>query len=266
MAWFEATKRETFDIHQILLKLKFTSLSLLLSLICLQLTISFGGFAHKSTWQWFGGVFWGVCFRTLRAVVSRFWHSFRLLRPLKSGLVILTDLRKHWESFSSKVKLYEGKRQELAKPKSIFTTSRQRSSSSYWSCVTFVSYTVGRSLFSTKCWSLESNLMSSGLRNSAQGTWMRRARSSFMYTRAPVKGKTRHHLKSCWGQKNRFKTCSTTNDLAKGLSPRSMQKQRSKSNRKQLENAFCVGLFAIQNDCVARKYQFSVPLTNPDNN
>ena len=42
----------------------------------------------------FGGVFWGVCFRTLSAVVSRFWQRFRRLGPLKIGLVILTNLRK----------------------------------------------------------------------------------------------------------------------------------------------------------------------------
>ena len=45
-----------------------------------------------------------------------------------------------------------------------------------------------------------------------------------------------------------------------------MQKQRSKLNQNNLKNAFCIGLFAIQNDCVARSYRFSVPLTNPDNN
>ena len=41
-------------------------------------------------------------------------------------------------------KFMEGKSQELAKPRSSFTISRQRSSSSYWSCVTFVSYTAAR--------------------------------------------------------------------------------------------------------------------------
>ena len=60
------------------------------------------------------------------------------------------------------LKFMEGKSQELSKPRSILTTSRQRSSSSYWSCVTFVSYTVARSLFSVKCRSLDSNLTSSG--------------------------------------------------------------------------------------------------------
>ena len=40
------------------------------------------------------GVFWGVCFRTVSAVVSRFWQRFRRLGPLKIGLVILGNLRK----------------------------------------------------------------------------------------------------------------------------------------------------------------------------
>ena len=94
---FPIARRETFDVHQILLKLKFTCLPFLLSLICLPLTISFGRFAHKSACMYdnrFGGVFWGVCFRTLGAVVLRFWQSLRRLRPLKIGLVILTNLRK----------------------------------------------------------------------------------------------------------------------------------------------------------------------------
>ena len=38
-------------ITQILLKLKFSCLPFLWSLICLQLTISFGRFAHKSAWE-----------------------------------------------------------------------------------------------------------------------------------------------------------------------------------------------------------------------
>ena len=67
------------------------------------------------------------------------------------------------------------------------------------------------------------------------------------------------------GQKNRFKICSTTK-LAKGLFSQSAQKQRSKSNQNNLKNPFCIGLFAIQNDGVARSYRFSVPLTNQDNN
>ena len=58
-------------------------------------------------------------------------------------------------------KFMEGKSQELAKPRSSFTISRQRSSSSYWSCVTFVSYTAARSFFSMTCRSLESDLTSS---------------------------------------------------------------------------------------------------------
>ena len=41
--------------------------------------------------------------RTLRAVVSRFWQSFRRLRPLKSGLDILTKLRKYWEIFQFEI-------------------------------------------------------------------------------------------------------------------------------------------------------------------
>ena len=41
-------RRESFDAHQILLKLKFNCLPFLLSLICLPLTISFGRSAHKS--------------------------------------------------------------------------------------------------------------------------------------------------------------------------------------------------------------------------
>ena len=64
----------------------------------------------------------------------------------------------------------------------------------------------------------------------------------------------------------KVKICSTTNDLAKGLFSRSTQKERSKSNQKNLKNALFIGLFAIQNDCVARSNRFSVPLTNPDNN
>ena len=67
-------------------------------------------------------------------------------------------------------------------------------------------------------------------------------------------------------KKKRFKICSTTNDLAKGLFSRSVQKPWSKLNQNKLENAFCIGLFAIQNDCVARSSRFSVPLMNPDNN
>ena len=55
----------------------------------------FWSFLHTSRHNdGFGGVFWGVCFRTLDAVVSRFWQRFRRLGPLKIGLVILTNLRK----------------------------------------------------------------------------------------------------------------------------------------------------------------------------
>ena len=122
----------------------------------------FGVFAHKSEWQWLWWGFWGVCFRTLRAVVSRFWQRFRRLTPVKIGLVILTNLRMLRKVSVRNWKFLEGKSQELAKLRSIFTISPERSSSSYWSCVTFVSHTVTRSLFSMKCRSIESDLTSSG--------------------------------------------------------------------------------------------------------
>ena len=51
----------------------------------------------------FGGVLWGVCFRTLSAVVSRFWQLFRRLGPLKIGLVILGNLRKCEEKFQFEI-------------------------------------------------------------------------------------------------------------------------------------------------------------------
>ena len=46
-----------------------------------------------------------------------------------------------------------------------------------------------------------------------------------------------------------------------------MQKRKPRywSNRNTLKNAFCNGLFTIQNDCAARSYRFSVQRTNPDN-
>ena len=50
--------------------------------------------------------FCGVCFRTVRAVVSIFWQSFRRLRPLKSGLVILINLGKHWEKLRFEIETF----------------------------------------------------------------------------------------------------------------------------------------------------------------
>ena len=159
---FLIARRETFDAHQILLKLKFTCLPFLLSLICLPLTISFGRFAHKSAKQWFWRGFLGCLFsdsqRCCIEILTTFltaWtsqnragHSWQPKKMLRKVSV------RNW-------KFMEGKSQELAKPRSSFTISRQRSSSSYWSCITFVSYTAARSLFSMTCRSLESDLTSS---------------------------------------------------------------------------------------------------------
>ena len=66
-------------------------------MICLPLIISLIFLLKSQHHNGFGGVFWAVCFPTLRAVVSRIWQSFRRLRPLKSGLDIPTNLRKDWE-------------------------------------------------------------------------------------------------------------------------------------------------------------------------
>ena len=73
---------------------------------------------------------------------NRAGHSWQPKKMLRKVLV------RNW-------KFMEGKSQELAKPRSSFTISRQRSSSSYWSCVTVVSYTAARSLFSMTCRSLD---------------------------------------------------------------------------------------------------------------
>ena len=65
--------RKTFDIHQLLrMKLKFTCLQFLLSLRYLSPTILLIFLLTNRSDNGFAWVFWGVCFRTLRAVVLRF--------------------------------------------------------------------------------------------------------------------------------------------------------------------------------------------------
>ena len=65
---FPIARRETFDVHQILLKLKFICLPFLLSLISTNhfRLVVFLTSRHDNG---VGGVFWGVCFQTLTAVV-----------------------------------------------------------------------------------------------------------------------------------------------------------------------------------------------------
>ena len=128
------------------------------------------------------------------------------------------------------------------------------------------------SLFLMKCLPLDSDLTSSGQRNSVQAKvceYGERGQVSHIHlvTSEFLKGKIRHYFGSLWRPKrNRFKICSTTYDLATGLISRSVQKQRSNSNWDYLKIAFFIGLFAFQNDRVARSNWFSVPPTNPDNN
>ena len=103
-------RRETFDLHHVLLNLNLISFSFFFSLICLPMTTSFGNFADRSRWRWCFGV---LLFRTLRAVVSRFWHSFQRLRPLKSGVDLLTNQETAQKSFSSKLKVYGSKKSRM---------------------------------------------------------------------------------------------------------------------------------------------------------
>ena len=104
---FSIAIRKTFDIHQLLpTKLKFTCLQFLLSLRYLSPTILLIFLLTSWPDNGFDGVFWGVCFRTLRAVVLRFWKSSRWHRSLNSRLDTLANLRKYWEKFKFEFKVY----------------------------------------------------------------------------------------------------------------------------------------------------------------
>ena len=154
----------------------------------------------------------------------------------------------------------EWKRQELAKPKWIFTISQQRSSSSCWTCVTFVSYTVARSLFPVKSWSLglTSNITSTG------STTLRKV-SEYGHRGHVHPDTVERKIKApLW------KPMKARNLFLKSIRQQMIQltisaKTTVESNRNNLINAFCIRVFAVQNDYVARGYRFSVLLTNPDN-
>ena len=73
-------------------------------------------------------------------------------------------------------------------------------------------------------------------------TWIHWARSSFPSTLVLVKGKIRQNFESLWRpEKKRIKS-SITNDPANGLFSRSVQNQRSNSNRSNWKNGFCIGV------------------------
>ena len=152
----------------------------------------------------------------------------------------------------------EGKGQELAKPRAIFTISWQRSSSLYWSCMCHLCILHGSEV--TLFYEIPINRVRPNVIGVARlcARYLNRVSEVKFHVHSGTSEtiKKAPFWKSVEARKIGLKSVQPQIIKLKTFFSRSAQKQRSKSNQNNLKNAFCIGLFAIQNDCVARSYRF----------